>query len=286
MAIDITKLKEHNLLSTLGEGDWMIAMPAGYSELVVSTQWRDEIIEWAGTCFVRWVLNGTCYTIHHDNDPSWDHSGEPKKQNIDPLILKTLYSTLGDWLKEEYTGQGIPTYESHYGMSWETYSHALNEHVTECINELLHIQYAAQYAPDPYEFNNAIWEDASLIIVILEQAMSLLVEAFDTTEAWTQFETETRQQIEEEERLSREHSAYYSVLFGQARQFWHTHFIALVDERIELPQFKELGLENRFRELFLDTDPAVVQAIAKVGLPGNFSNSVAEAIKYLAKEAL
>jgi hypothetical protein len=56
MAVDITKLDEDELLPTLGDGEWVIAMPQGYPVLRVSLHWRDALITWAG----RAIYDGFC----------------------------------------------------------------------------------------------------------------------------------------------------------------------------------------------------------------------------------
>jgi hypothetical protein len=85
MVVDIEDLNEDDLLPTLGDGDWIIAMPQPYADLLVSAQWRDELITWTGICFVNWVLEGIHYEINYDNDPPWDHSGEVQRHRTRPL---------------------------------------------------------------------------------------------------------------------------------------------------------------------------------------------------------
>ncbi len=58
------------------------------------------------------------------------------------------------------------------------------------------------------------------------------------------------------------------------KQFWQHHFSHLIGERIEYPRFIDMKLED----ILADTAPNIVEAIAELGLPGNFSNNVRETI--------
>jgi len=283
MAVNITKLGEEELLPALGTGDWSIELPTGYPDLVTSDDWRAGIIAWVGTQFVRWVLNGVHFEIDHVNDPTGDHSGEARPEHTDSLMLRTLYDHLAEWLAHEYTGEWSPTYESGHGKHWETYNHVVTEYVQERLFELVRTQCAANIAT---QSEDAIWDDLDLIMIILERALLIVIEHIPTLEAWKRFEALTHQQIAEERRLSAARTALYDRMYEQARQFWYAHFPDLQKTQIELPQYQELRLEQRLTALLADTDPEVVEVVAKVSLPGNFSNSVRYAIQLLAKNAL
>jgi hypothetical protein len=286
MSIDITRLSENELLPALGNADWIISLPTGYANLLISSAWREEIVAWAGTRFVRWVLSGVRPEITHDYDPPWDHSGQVRKRRADPLTLRILYSTLAEWLEEECTGQSRATYDSGYGLYWLTYGDELEEHIRERLTELILSQYRPSSLECEDDFQDVLWDDLGSVTISLEAALSLYVGQMSTAEIWKRFETLTYAQIEEEQRLSAERAAHYKRMHQLARQFWITHFADLQGTRIEQPEFKALHLEEHLRELFADADPDVVEAIAEVGLPGIFSNSVVEAIKRLAQNAL
>ena len=286
MAVDLTKLNEDELLSALGDGEWVIAMPEGYVDLHVTTKWRDELAAWTGTRFVRWVLNGVRYEIIHDSQSSGDRSGEAHRRPADPLMLRTDYSTLTAWLKNEHTGQWEATYESGYGKHWETYSNVLDTYIRECLSELFQTQYAIQFAQPDDDCGDAVWNDVSLVEIDLVQALMMVIGRITPADAWTRYEAVTRQQIAEEEHLSAERTALYMQKRAQAQQFWQVYFDDLHQVRIEQPQFEELHLEKRLYELFLDIGPDIIEAIAEVGIPGDFSNKVSARIRALATSAL
>ncbi|MBC8099491.1 MAG: hypothetical protein H7Y11_08605 [Armatimonadetes bacterium] len=286
MAIDITQLDEADLLSALGDGDWLIAMPTGYEALTVSIAWHAEFVASVGTQFVRWVLNGKRYEIDYDNDPPWDHSGDMQPQNSDRMLLRALYSTLGEWLTAEYTGQWRPTYESNYGKHWESYEDVATQQVGERLSYLFRSQYVAQFAASVDDMEDTIWDDLAFVMVNLEHALMMLVGRISTTDAWQRYEALTYAQIAEEQRLSAERTALYQQSQARVQQFWQTYFPDLNRTKIERPQFIALKLEARLRELFLDTDPETIMAIAELGLPANFSNSVRDIVKALARAAL
>ncbi len=285
MAVDITKLKEGILLSTLGDDEWVIVMPEGYAELRLSTQWRDELAAWAATRFVRWVLEHTRFEIDYDNDPPWDRSGEAKRRTADPLMLRTLYTTLDEWLENEYTGQWTPSYESGYGKYWETYSGLLTHYIMERLTDLFRIQYADQIAADP-DFEDVMWEDVSLVSITLEQALMMSIVRITTAEAWQRFEALTYQKIAEEQHQQAELEARYARMRTYTHAIWKTYFGDLHGMKIEQPQFKALNVEQRLRQCLLDADPEAVAAMTQIGLPGVFSNSVRKQIKAIARHAL
>ncbi|MBZ0307186.1 MAG: hypothetical protein K8I82_14035 [Anaerolineae bacterium] len=278
MATDITRLDEDELLPKLGDGEWVIAMPEGYADFHVSAQWRDAIMVWVGVRYVRWVLNGEYYRIDHESDPHWDHSGEARRQIVDPQFLRTRYDTLVEWLDNEYTGQWIPTYTSGFGKDWETYGDVVEEHIRECLVELCRIGFTD-------DSDDVFWDDTALVMTQVEQALLMTIRYIPTEEVWKRFETLVHQQITEEKRAAAKRSTYIARMRDFVQEFWQTYFSDIQRTRIERPQFVEMRLEERLRESLLDADPDVVAAIVEVGLPGIFSNSVAAHIKIIARDA-
>src|SRR5690625_2480567 len=58
--------------------------------------------------------------ISHDADPEWDHSGILYTNFPNENFDVADYESVDDFL-EEYTGNSIATYVSHYGLHHETY---------------------------------------------------------------------------------------------------------------------------------------------------------------------
>lgn len=284
MTIDISQMDGEQALAVLGMGTWEIALPDGYPELVVEPEWREGIIAWTCCAYVRWVKDGKSRAITFDYDPPWDHSGEVLSRDTDPLILRGRYATLGAWLADEYTGQWRATFESGYGKYWDTFGNYLEEYLQERITALLKDQCPDQFAEADMSIDP--WDDLCMVSTLLEWMLKLSVEPVSTADAWERFEILTLRQMETERRRQTEAAARRERQGEQARHFWMTHFTDLTTERIDRPRYRNLRLEERLRDLLADTDPAVVEAIAEFGLPGQFSNRVHEAIQALARAAL
>jgi hypothetical protein len=107
-----------------------------------------------------------------------------------------------------------------------------------------------------------------------------------TLDAWKNYRAAVNEQIEAERREAEAAEAQAMVKRNLVRQFWEQHFDDLTGIRIEKPAFDAMKLEDRLEDILADTDPDVVEAIAERGLPGLFSNSVADIIKMVAKNAL
>jgi hypothetical protein len=156
--------------------------------------------------------------MSHDNDPHWDHSGEVRRNNADPLILRTLYDTLVEWLDNEYTGQWTPTYTSGCGMNWETYGDVVEEYVRERLAEWCH----SQFDDKSDDFEDTFWDDADLVMSQVEQALLMVVRRIPTEEAWKRFETLAHQQIADEKRLLAEQAAHFAQMHTllSLRRLW------------------------------------------------------------------
>jgi hypothetical protein len=74
-------------------------------------------------------------------------------------------------------------------------------------------------------------------------------------------------------------------MMKQVKQFWELHFPDLMSIRIEMPLFREMGLEKRIAEVLADADPEIVRMMADVSIPGQYSNTVRERIQEIARRA-
>jgi hypothetical protein len=293
MEIDITKLKlkDAELLRMLGDDAWVIKLPSSYPSVTIEAAWRERIRAEVAMKFVRWVIDGKFVEIDQDDDPPWDRSGSAKQYEADPLELLTHYDSLAAWLAEEYTGNSRATYEPGAGLYWETFGDDMHDFVDEQVFERIkvHLQFALGYEDDAATWEDR-WIDLSDEIIevqtIIANLLMVQIEQVTTKEAWETFENTVRAQLEEELQEAIERAAHYSALREMIRAFWDVHFADIDGKRIEKPEFTALKLADRLRELFLDADPDLVEAVAELGLPGMFSNSVAIQIQYLARQAL
>jgi hypothetical protein len=255
----------------------------------VTISWRKEIRDAAAQRFVRWVLNGVSIEIRHDLDPSWDHSGHARQYQADPLILLTRYETLQEWLDSEYTGDSTASFVSGMGLFWDTYADQIKREADERVFELLksHLQAVLGYDEDD-EDDDALMEIVDETVLVQEsitKATLLQIGEMATSDVWQRYLPAVQRRIVEEQRKAEEQAAYRTVMQQRIQYFWAHHFPDIEGQRIEKPQFKELHLADRLRELLADADPEVVDAIAELGLPGPFSNSVRDEIQHLARQA-
>lgn len=287
MGIEMANIPEDKLLEKLGEGDWSIALPDGYPDLIVSAAWRRQLCDDAACQFVRWVLDGVHVEIVHGYDPPWDCSGIAQHHQADPLMLLVRHETLDAWLNAEYTGNSQATFMSGMGLYWETYHDDLEDSISEEIAKLMQTHLRPWFAPSDDDFwDDEFWDVVIEVEIPLQSVLGLVVGRMTTSEAWQRFEQVVRLQIEEEKRIQAERAARYTAMREQVKQFWKQYFAELEALRIEKPQFRELKLADRLVDVLADTDPQIVEAIAEIGLPGNFSNSVRDAIQQIARQAL
>lgn len=286
MGTSLSHISEARLLETLGDGDWLLALPKGYPDLCISPVWRQELIETTACQSVRWAMNGITIGITYDYDPPWDHSGIAQRYATHPHELLARYELLEDWLTNEYTGNRHPTFTSGYGWYWHTYADELQEDISWQVNKLIEEQLGPVGDPDDDAAWDALWDDISDVQFPLERALQLLAGKMTTEEAWRRFKATVKAQQEGEKRQAAERAALYAVWRDRAHTFWRSNFADLAEQRIEKPQFKALQLDGRLTELLADTDPQIVEAIAAIGLPSNFSNPVVEIVKQIAQHAL
>ena len=151
MAIDILNLSETDLLPTLGNGDWLIALPDNHPDMIIPAVLREQLANEAARQFVRWAIGGISVEINHHSDPPWDHSGHAYRHQTDPLVLMTRYKTLQEWLDEAYTGNSRASFVSGMGLFWDTYGD--DSHNVKWGNEMkiTRVQYTVK--PDFVEQN-------------------------------------------------------------------------------------------------------------------------------------
>ena len=282
---DIRKLKVEKLLEGLGVGDWIIPITDEIPDLEMTVQHREAYWEIAGKLFVRWVIKGIDRIHTHDDDPPWDHSGSIRNKQADPMILLTRHTSLKDWAETEYTGNSTASYESGYGLYWDTFDKEITSLIEEKLYDL------AREHSRPYlnvDDDQEVWEDPDFeeveyVIMLLGFALNKEALQTSTSEAWRRYEGLVRVEIEVERRKAEE----WAERSQRVSEFWRQHFPDLLDmRRIDAPLFEAMNLEHRIAEVLADADPEIVRLITEHRLPGSYSNSVTEHIKNIARRAL
>lgn len=290
MGIDITKVKDEHLLEVLGEGDWEIAIPSNLPDLIVTRHWRQTIRDRVHDWFVRWVIKGIDHQVHHDYDPPWDHSGNAKSIPTDSIILLTRHELLAEWLEEERTGQNPATYTSGYGLHWRTFDDELFELVQEMVHELVSSYWRRVHNyPDDHDlFDDPVWDELDLEIICLEQALREYAGQLTTKQVWKEKAATVRARIERERIEYEVRAEQHREVDQKIREVWRAFFPDLAYTRIEMPQFREMGLEARIGDILADLDPQIVEAVATGHYtpPFNCSNSVRDTIWWMARHAL
>ena len=285
MGVDIEDFDHDKLSEALGTGDWTVALPLGYHDFVIPLAWRAKQRARIGELFVRWVLGGKRIEIEHWSDPSWDHSGSARRIPTDPEQLLMRYKKLRHWMHKEPTGNSEATYESHYGLHWFTYGEELVDDIERALYDLLQTTFPSLRGDDEDK-----WDEMVDIITWGFTAMAEIIKKrigmMSTEEVWDRYEESTRLKIEIENYAAEERAAQQQVMFEQVRTFWQQQFPDLMGVRLDKIAYHEYDLENRLRDLFADAPPVLLQAFLEARIPAYTSNSVDQAIRQMALDAL
>lgn len=285
-AIDVTKIRENQLLEHLGKTDWVIVLPEGLPHLIVMEEWRFGLQAYAGKLFARWVMDGVDRVFTHDYDPPWDHSGSLRSVITDSLTLLTRHASLSDWAENEYTGYSEATFESGIGLSWITYYEEIRDYVERQMTDFVsaHCMDFWKIEDESNLFEDKRWDFSEIPIIVSILAFASLKDTLKllTTDAWKWFETD----IHTENAARRKEAERRHYMQEQVKRFWGLHFPDLMSIRIEMPLFRKMGLEKRITDVLADADPDIVQAIVEIYVPGNYSNTVRECIQYIARRAI
>ena len=288
MALDVERIEPEEALKLLGDGDWHIKNDdENHPELVFNLQFRQTILDYAANLFVRWVIAGREVKIYHHNDPSWDSSGSARTHIVDPLILLVKYETMNDWMENASTGHSKASYVSGMGLFWITFGEEIKDFVQESIYNLVKANLEAIYhiPEDEEAWEHDKWEDWEFVSWWVEPICMLWLSQFSTKDIWAKYEISVRTKIAEERIIYEKRQKIMERQRQLADNFWKAHFPELVGQRLEAPEFDARGIAEHLKVVFPYTAPEVVEAIASVGVTGNFSNSIRYAIKHIAEQA-
>ncbi len=256
-----------------GEGIWRVRSSGDWPDLVLEPEDRQHIFNAAAKQFAEWVFEGTVDAIHHRNDPPWDHSGELVKITSTPTERLALYDTLEAWMEEAHTGNSSASFESGYGLSYETF-HAkidrlvMNELTALWTRGLSEAQRELMFDQDP-------WEDT----VDVQIALGLLVGQMSVPEAWTRGQAAARAALAIEEAETEIEHTRVERCRMLAKEFWNKYFRNFSERFIDKPTAHDIGFFDHLRRALADAKPETVYAIIQVGLPGDFSNRVSQMIQ-------
>jgi hypothetical protein len=273
-----------NLLYQHKNAIWMLEAK---DDLIVelTPDMRQEILDIHACWFVNWVLDGIKREITHAYDPPWDRSGTVLSKVMDECTLLNLYKTLGEWMGEELTGNRTATYESGYGLSADNFGREIHDSIERGIWEGFRAQFTddddldiEEILGDSDAYCLGIYGFASALVVILGR--------MQTEEVWKKFkDQEIHSRKLAKEAASRKWE-FFEALRERSKELKASRLPQITDAKIERPQWNEENLGVFLEQVLSEADIEYVIAVAEVGLPGKFSNSVAADIRNIAKSVL
>jgi hypothetical protein len=242
---------------------WRVSASGAYPDRVLTPGDRDDMLTEASARFAGWVIEGRTYELRN-------RSGglAPTKTTAQQRLA--LYTTLGEWMEDAFTGSFHETFSDDIDrriidVVWDLWTQGLTEAEREHMVDV------------------DAWDDA----VECEYALRECVAATPTADAWQRGEDIARRAIAEthaEQARQQELTARHRE---HARQFWQRTFHDLppdIPMTMNSPCVRMFL--NRLQHALSGAAREEVHAIAQVGLPGNFSNKVENLIWLSAQEAL
>ena len=220
-----------------------------------------ELVEGAAECFAEWVIEG-----HHAEliggelvETEWEKEGKLE-----------LYATLDEWM-DEYNGSERP-----FGGGNETFRDEIQEFVDGSFMDIL-----TKGMTD--DQRDEFLDKEGLRLLEMQETVMKAIGIVSTREAWKTGEAAASRNIEhwrmEAERSAEEAERRRKI----ASAIWPRYLPDVPKtSRIERPASKEF-LERLRRIFGVSADEEVI-AVAKEGLGGNFSNSVAYEVTEVARK--
>lgn len=251
-------------MPTQNEGEKGKAVEEACGEIIIDGLTKEqirELIEGAVECFAEWIIEG-----HHAElingelvETEWTKDGK-----------LALYGTLNEWL-DGFNGSSRP-----FGGN-ETFRDEIQEFVDHSLTEIL----TKDMTDDQRcEFLD---KDGGWRLMEMQENVMKVIGTISAKEAWRKGEIAASNNIErqraEDKRLAEEAEKRRNVVSG----IW-TRYLPDVPKklRIEKPTSKEFLV--RLRRILAVSEDEEVITVAKEGLGGNFSNSVANEVGVIVKE--
>jgi len=256
---------------------WRSEPQEGTPPFVLSFEGRRQILKKVAELFSRWVIEGTTFEVSHDQDPYWDHSGVLIKLQSTPQGRLELYPTLERWAEDAPTGGSVPTFLSGCGLRHQTFEEEVEQTIS---SELAALWTKNMSSTERERFLDKAFEDASTDIEmrLVEQAYRI-----PTCDAWILGETGARESIKcDEERRERgwARDQFHKARAGSFRE----SYLADLSPNYRIDGSNSRAFMERLSRILDLVDTADLDALASMGLPGNFSNSVKDRIARMAIE--
>lgn len=248
-------LNNHPQITVDFEDNWIIFLKEIQFSFKLALKQRQNIMDWPMKLFTSWLIDDEIFEITFEEDPPWDSSGKTVKRNLKKSeIAAFLSGTLKEWM-ETYTGNWTASYESGCGKYHETYEEEIQRHISEKLYEFLKLQAESE---EKFEeiCNSYEWEK---ILIDLEEVFFYEIASIPSLFAYRKFEEKIHKE-NIEENLDTEKNR---------KRLWNS-----------------LNLSKKIHSALAEAGPELLEAISKVGLPGNFSDSISAEIQNIVNKYL
>src|SRR5262245_23423113 len=234
-----------------------------------------RLARWSMELFTEWLLDGKTFDVDHSFDPPGDHSGILVCRGLTQEERREILSeTLGDWMRNQYSGASSASFVSGCGLFHDDYQKVIEDYVQASIGEVIKSQVSEEEWWDLIDTDDFALFEADLQFHIVEAIQSIR-----TRDAYRWCEKEVlrrrvQREIENQHRQNylAECSRYVSAFQRRYLPWFPTGFI-------DKPLWRNSGLEGQLKEALKKADSKTLEALKVVGLKGRFSNSVAATIR-------
>ena len=240
-----------------------------------------RLARWSMELFTEWLLDGRTFEVDHGFDPPWDHSGMLKCRRLTEDERKEILSwTLGEWMRNQYSGNSTASYEPGCGLFHDDYQNVIEDHVQESISDVLRSQVSEEEWWDLIENDDFNDFEVNLQSHIIDAIRSL-----PTRDAYQWCEKEVLRRRIQREVENRHRQNYLDECRRRAFAFQERYLPWLPTGYIDKPLWRSDRIEEQLREALKMVDAKTLEALKAVGLKGRFSNSVASEIEKILAEA-
>lgn len=240
-----------------------------------------RLARWSMELFTEWLLVGETFDVDHSFDPPGDHSGILIRRKLTEEERREILSeTLGDWMRNQYSGASTASYVSGCGLFHDDYQKVIEDYVQERIGEVVKSQVSEEEWWGLIESDDFAYFEADLQFHIVEAIQSI-----PTRDAYRWCEKEVlRRRVQRE--IENQHRQNYLAECRRDVSAFQRRYLPWFPTRfIDKPLWRNSGIEGQLIEALKKADSKTLEALKAVGLKGRFSNSVASAIRKVLAEA-
>jgi len=252
---------------------------------VLTPSRRQEILENYACWFANWVLDGKKREITHDYDPPWDGSGTVLTRKMGEGALLYWYRTLGEWMEEELTGNQTATFLSGCGLAAENFERRIRDSIERDMWE----SFRTELPEEDVMAIEEILGNSDAFVWGVEVFADPLVKLFGqmkTDEVWEKFKDQVVFSRKLANEAVRRRWEFREALGEKSKELLETSLPQITEAKIERPYWKKENLGEYLEKILKKAEIEYVVAVAEVGLPGHFSNSVAAEIREIGKSVL